>query len=91
MTSVAVLTYTTLVMTGLVVLALVFYLTGILIALIRGGSRLAAIAAGLQAVEQHTDPLEDRLKTINGALGEIRDGLGAIDHQLVGIAGVFRL
>jgi len=90
-TSVALLTWATLVMTSLVVLVLVFYLTAILVALLRGVNRLAAIAAGLQAVEGHTEPLEGRLSTINGALGEMRNGLGAVDQQLVRIAGVFRL
>ena len=85
------LTQATFVATGLVVLVLVFYLTGILISLVRAGNRLAAIAAGLQAVAGHTGPLEDRLGTVNGALGQLHAGLEAIDQELVGIAGVFRL
>jgi len=85
------LTQATFVATGIVVLVLVFYLTGILVALIRAGNRLAAIAAGLPAVAGHTEPLEDRLGTINGALGQLHSGLEGIDRELVGIAGVFRL
>ncbi len=85
------LTQATLVATALVVLVLVFYLTGILIALIRAGNRLAAIAAGLQQVAGHTQPLGDRVGTINNALGELHTGLRSIDQELVGIARVFRL
>ncbi len=87
----AILTQATWIAVALVVLVLVFYLTGILIALIRAGNRLAAIAGGLQQVAGHTEPLGDRVGTINGALGELHTGLRSIDQQLVGIAKVFRL
>jgi len=86
-----ILTQATWVATALVVLVLVFYLSGILIALIRAGNNLAALAGGLQAVAGHTAPLEDRLGTINGALGQLHAGLESIDQELIGIAGVFRL
>lgn len=86
-----ILTQATLVATGLVVLVLVFYLTGILIALVRAGNKLAKIAAGLQQVAGHTEPLAERVGTINGALDQLEAGLRRIDRELVGIAGVFRL
>ena len=91
MSWISVLTQATWVATALVVLVLVFYLTGILVALVRAGSRLAAVAGALQQVAGHTDPLEARLGTINGALGRLHEGLRSIDQELVGIAGVFRL
>jgi len=91
MSTVAILTYATVIATALVVLVLVFYLTGILIALIRAGNRLQKVVTGLQAVEGHTQPLAMKLQTINGALGQIKGGLTAIDGRLVGIASIFRL
>lgn len=81
----------TLAIVVLVVLALVVYLTGILIALVRAGTHLGRIAEGLARVAASTRPLENRVGAINQGLAELHQGLLAVDGQLVGIAKVFRL
>lgn len=91
MTLPTILTYLTLAVALIVVVVLVVYLVLIIIALRRAGDHLANLAAGLQAVIENTQPLEKHLTTINGALGNLDEGLASIDANLVGVAEVFRL
>lgn len=91
MTLPTVLTYLTLAAALIVVLVLVFYLVGIIIALRRAGNHLAALAGGLQAIIDHSAPLEGHLTTINGALETLDDGLKSVDNNLVGVAEVMQL
>ena len=85
------LTAATLVLVGILVAALVVYLTGILIALRRAGTHLEGLAEALARIEANTGPLEDKVGTINGALDQLGDGLKSVDGRLAGIAGVFKL
>jgi len=85
------LTYVTLAITGVVVVVLVIYLLGIIIALRRAGTNLAKLAGGLQKIADDTAPLQTHLTTINGALGQLEEGLRAVDGNLVGVAKVFKL
>lgn len=86
-----ILTYLTLAAALIVVVVLVIYLVGIIIALRRAGDHLAALAGGLQAIIDNTAPLAGHLTTINGALSALDEGLEAVDDNLVGVAGVFKL
>jgi hypothetical protein len=81
----------TLITAALVVLALAGYLIAIAWALTRAKRSVAAIADGLEAVVGHTRPLPEKLTAINGALGQLLEGLRAADEHLGRIAGVFRL
>lgn len=81
----------TLVITGLVVLALVVYLTAIAVALHKTRQNVSNIADGLEAVAGHTEPLRDRLTTINGALVSLLAGLRTADGHVTRAARVFRL
>ena len=80
------LTYISLAIVLIVVLALVVYLIGIILAL-RGASRnLQQLAGGLEAVVQDSAPLSDKLTTINGALGQLLAGLVSVDGHLAAVA-----
>lgn len=79
----------TLITVALVVLALAGYLIAIAWALVQARRSVAAIADGLEAVAGHTQPLPDRLTTINGALVQLLTGLQAADRHLGRVATVF--
>lgn len=81
----------TLITVALVVLALAGYLIAIAWALLQARKSVAAIADGLEAVAGHTQPLPEKLTTINGALGELLRGLRAADGHLGRAATIFKL
>ncbi|MEO6445752.1 MAG: hypothetical protein ABIZ91_01495 [Gemmatimonadaceae bacterium] len=81
----------TLITVALVVLALAGYLIAIATALIMARRSVAAIADGLEAVAGHTQPLPEKLTTINGALTQLLSGLQSADRHLGRVATVFRL
>lgn len=81
----------TLVTVTAVVLALAGYLIAIAWALTRARHSVAAIADGLEAVVGNTQPLPEKLATINGALTELLAGLRVADAHLGRAATVFRL
>lgn len=81
----------TLIAVGLVVVALAGYLIAIAWALLQARRSVAAIADGLEAVAATTQPLPERLTTINGALGTLLSELRAADGHLGRAATVFRL
>lgn len=81
----------TLVTVALVVIALAGYLIAIAWALVQARRSVAAIADGLEAVAGHTQPLPDKLTTINAALVELSAGLHAADRHLGRVATVFKL
>lgn len=85
------LTLITLIVAGLLVLVLVVYLVGIILALRRAGNELERLAGGLQKIVDNTAPLGGHLSAINGALGGLRQGLGSVDRHMVGIARVLKL
>ena len=81
----------TLITVFLVVLALAGYLIAIALALVSARRSVAAIADGLEAVAGHTQPLPEKLTTINGALTQLLAGLQAADRHLGRVATVFKL
>ena len=84
-----VLLYISLVVVLVVVLALVVYLLGIILALRRASRNLYQLADGLDAIVKDTQPLPEKLSTINGALGQLLDGLLAVDGDLAAVAKLF--
>ena len=81
----------TLITVALVVVALAGYLIAIVVQLMAAKRSVAAIADGLEAVAGHTDPLPEKLTTINGALVQLLTGLQAADRHLGRVATVFKL
>lgn len=81
----------TLITVALVVLALAGYLIAIAWALMQARRSIAAIADGLEVVARQTQPLPEKLTTINGALTRLLGGLRVADGEMGRIAGVFRL
>ena len=81
----------TLIVVALVVVALAGYLIAIVVQLMAAKRSVAAIADGLEAVAGHTDPLPEKLTTINGALVQLLTGLQAADRHLGRVATVFKL
>ncbi len=81
----------TLITVALVVVALAGYLIAIAVALVHAKRSVSAIADGLEAVAGHTQPLPDKLTTINGALVQLLTGLRAADGHLGRVATVFKL
>ena len=70
----------------IVVLALVYYLVSIILALRSASRNLYQLADGLNAIVQDTQPLPEKLTTINGALGQLLAGLVAVDGHLAAVA-----
>ncbi|MEM7130143.1 MAG: hypothetical protein AAF702_27680 [Chloroflexota bacterium] len=85
------LTYASVIVAAAIVVVLVVYLVLIILALWRAGNHLAALAGGLQQVVDNTEPLEEHLTTINGALTALDEGLDSVDDNLVDIAEVLEL
>lgn len=81
----------TLITVALVVAALAGYLIAIAWALHQAKKSVAAIADGLEAVRGHTQPLPEKLTTINGGLGTLLGGLRVADGHLGRAASVFKL
>lgn len=81
----------TLITIALVVIALAGYLIAIAWALRGARNSVAAIADGLEAVVGHTQPLPEKLTTINGALTALLGGLRVADGHLGRAASVFKL
>ena len=74
--------------TAAIVLALVIYLVGIIIALWGAGSHLKALAGGLIAIRDNTAPLSEDIPVINGALSALLKGLLAVNDNLAAIVKV---
>ena len=81
----------TLITVALVVIALAGYLIAIAWQLVQAKRSVAAIADGLEAVAGHTQPLPEKLTTINAALTQLLTGLKAADRHLGRVATVFKL
>lgn len=82
------LLYLSLAVTAAVVLVLVVYLVGIIFALWSAKNSLAKLAGGLIAIRDHTAPLGDHMKSINGGLSALLDGLLAVNGNLAAIVKV---
>ena len=84
----ALLLTVTLVVTFTVVLVLVVYLLGIIVALWGAKRSLAKLAGGLVAIRDHTAPLGDKLGAINGGLSTLLQGLLGANGDLAAIVRV---
>ena len=82
------LLYTTLAVTAAVVLVLVVYLLGIIIALAGAKRSLAKLAAGLVAIRDHSQPLGDKIGAVNGGLTALLSGLLGVNDDLAAIVRV---
>ncbi len=84
----ALLLYLTLAVAAAVVLVLVAYLLGIIVALWGARNSLARLAGGLVAVRDNTQPLGDHVRAINGGLSALLTGLLAVNGDLAAIVKV---
>lgn len=82
------LLYLTLAVTTAVVLVLVAYLLGIIVALWGAKNSLAQLAGGLIAVRDNTQPLGEHMRAINGGLSALLAGLLAVNGDLAAIVKV---
>ena len=82
------LLYTTLAVTAAVVLVLVVYLLGIIVALAGAKRSLAKLAAGLVAIRDHSQPLGDKIGAVNGGLTALLNGLLGVNDDLAAIVRV---
>lgn len=80
----------TLAVIAAVILALAGYLVAIAVALARARRNVAQLAAGLEAVAGHVEPLRERLDPVNFALAELLVSLSIVDRHLLGVARVLR-
>ena len=78
----------TLIVTFAVVLVLVIYLVGIIIALAGAKRSLAKLAGGLIAIRDHTGPLGDKVGHVNGGLTALLQGLLAVNGDLAAVVRV---
>ncbi len=84
----ALLLNVTLIVILAVVLVLVAYLLGIIVALWGAKRSLAKLAGGLVAIRDHTAPLGDKLGAINGGLTTLLQGLLGVNGDLAAIVRV---
>ena len=82
------LLYTTLAVTAAVVLVLVAYLLGIIIALAGAKRSLAKLAGGLVAIRDHSQPLGEKIGAVNGGLTALLSGLLGVIDDLAAIVRV---
>ena len=82
------LLYLSLGVTAAVVLVLVVYLVGIIIALWGARNSLAQLAGGLIAVRDQTRPLAKHMGDINAGLVTLLQGLLAVNADLAAIVRV---
>lgn len=84
----ALLLYLTLGVVAAVVLVLVGYLVGIIVALWDAKNSLAQLAGGLVAVRDQTRPLGQHVGSINTGLANLLKGLLAVNGDLAAIVHV---
>jgi hypothetical protein len=86
----ALLTWLTIGVALAIVLVLVYYLVGIIVALTRASNDLAKLAGGLVAIDKSTAPLDGHVQAINGGLSTLLRGLLGLNADLQTIVGVAR-
>jgi hypothetical protein len=84
----SVLLIATLAVVAAIVLVLVVYLLGIIVALAGAKRSLAKLAGGLVAIRDHTAPLGSKLGSINGGLTSLLQGLLAVNADLAAVVRV---
>lgn len=83
-----ILLYTTLAVVAAVVLVLVIYLVGIIVALWDAKKSLAQLAGGLVAIRDNTAPLGLHVGAINGGLIALLTGLLGVNDDLAAVVRV---
>jgi len=78
----------TIVVAFAVVLVLVIYLVGIIVALADAKNSLAKLAGGLVAIRDHSAPLGEHVGAINGGLTALLKGLLAVNGDLAAVVRV---
>ena len=78
----------TLIVTAAIVLVLVVYLVGIIIALWGAKRSLAQLAGGLVAIRDNTAPLGDKIGALNGGLSTLLQGLLGVNGDLAAVVRV---
>ncbi len=78
----------TLIVTAAIVLVLVVYLVGIIIALWGAKRSLAQLAGGLVAIRDNTAPLGDKIGALNGGLTTLLQGLLGVNGDLAAVVRV---
>lgn len=81
----------TLVIVGLIVLALVFYLTMIIIYLRRAGTKLKKLKDKLEKVSKDTHPLTKHITTINNNLEDLLQGMNSVNGHFAGLVQILKL
>jgi uncharacterized phage infection (PIP) family protein YhgE len=71
-------------------LTLVVYLLLIIKALRNASKNLYELAGGLDQIVQNSQPLPEKLTTINGALGQILTGLLSVNGNLAAAAQLLK-
>ena len=84
----ALLLYTTLAVIAAVVLVLVAYLVGIIVALWDAKNSLSRLAGGLVAIRDQTAPLGAHVGSVNGGLSTLLEGLLTVNGDLAAIVRV---
>lgn len=72
----------TLVLTAVLVAALAFYLTWVVLLLRRAVDTLGKITFGVRAIAHRTAPLEPVLTDVNSTLGDVADALEDLGARL---------
>ena len=78
----------TLIVTAAIVLVLVVYLVGIIIALWGAKRSLAQLAGALVAIRDNTAPLGDKIGALNGGLSTLLQGLLGVNGDLAAVVRV---
>lgn len=81
----------TLAVTAAVILVLAGYLIAIAYMLVRARRNVARIADALEEIAELTDPLEDGVGTIAGALETMEEGFASVDSRMDDAARAFGL
>ncbi|CAN5372162.1 hypothetical protein BH23GEM4_BH23GEM4_02770 [soil metagenome] len=83
------LPWLTLIVALAIVLVLAGYLIAVAWALLQAKGNVARLGDGLEAIAGHTEPLTERITTIDGALRDVATGFAAVERHLGGAAGAF--
>lgn len=81
----------TIAVAGAVVLVLVGYLIVVAYALLQAKRNVAAIADALEEIAELTDPLDEKVGTVAGALEAAEEEFAAVDSRMDDAARAFGL
>jgi type VI protein secretion system component VasK len=81
----------TLIIVGLLVLVLVIYLTLIIVALRRAGTKLKKLKGRLEKTAAATNPLSGYVNAINGDLEDLLKGVSSVNRHMAGVVRILKL